>query len=376
MRNESPHQSAIGTDVQRKLLESEERFRAFVTATWDVIYSMSPDWREMRYLAGKGFIADTANPSVRWLERYIPAEDQAGVLSEIERAVRSQQMYELEHRVIRADGSLGWTFSRAIPIKNVEGQIVEWFGAARDITGRREREDALRQADWHKDQFIAMLAHELRNPLAPMTNALELLRKAQANERLRSTAQAILERQLGSLTRLVDDLLEMARISSGRLELRTDQVELRTILERAIETARPKFESRNQLLTVSIHSSHTMSVDAIRIQQVIVNLLNNAAKYTDDGGRILLTAEIKDDCAEVRVKDTGIGIDPELLPRLFEPFSQAKRSRSRSEGGLGLGLSIARRLVDMHGGTIDVDSVLGEGSEFIVRLPLQGTTHI
>jgi signal transduction histidine kinase len=370
MRNDlSPHQ-AIDSDAQSKLREGEERFRAFVMATSDAIYSMSPDWREMRYLVGKDFIADTTGPSGSWLERYIPLEDRAEVLSAIDGAIQTSSTFELEHRVIRANGVIGWTFSRAVPIKNAADEIVEWFGAARDITERRLREEALRQADWHKDQFLAVLAHELRNPLAPMTNALELLRKTDGNQRLRSTAQAILERQLMSLTRLVDDLLETARIASGRLELRTDRVELRAVLERAVETARPKFESRNQSLTVAIRASRALDADAARLQQVFVNLLNNAAKYTDAGGHIHLSADVNGDWAVIKVTDTGIGIDPELLPRLFEPFSQAKRARPRSEGGLGLGLSIARRLVEMHGGTIKVASVPGRGSEFTIELPL------
>jgi len=372
MRNDSFAQ-AFDSDSHLKLLESEQRLRAFVVATYDVIYSMSPDWREMRYLVGKDFIADTAGPSERWLERYIPAEDRPNVLAAIGEAVRASSMFELEHRIIRNNGTIGWTFSRAVPIKNREGEVIEWFGAARDITERRQREEALREADEHKDQFIAVLAHELRNPLAPMTNAIELLRKADGDQRVRGTAQLILERQLGALTRLVDDLLETARIASGRLELRASRVELRAILERAVETARPKFESRNQSLTVSINSSRQFDADAARLQQVFVNLLNNAAKYTDPGGCISLTAHVIEDSAVVTVKDTGIGIDHELLPRLFEPFSQAKRARSRSEGGLGLGLSIARRLVEMHGGTIRVASAPGRGSEFTVQLPLNAS---
>ncbi len=352
---------------------SEERFHAFVTATFDVVYSMSPDWREMRFLIGKDFIPDTLDASDSWLERYIPLDDQPYVLSAINHAIETGTTFELEHRVIRGNGAIGWTLSRAIPIKDSAGRILEWFGAARDITERRVREEALVQADWQKDQFIAMLAHELRNPLAPMTNALELLRKAGRNEAIRENAQAIIERQLGSLRRLVDDLLEIARITSGRLELRTSRVNLGAILERAVETARPMIDGRNQSLTVQIDASHEIVADAARLQQVFVNLLNNAAKYTDVGGQITLRAELNNGVAVISLKDTGIGIDADLMPRLFEPFAQAKHSHSRSQGGLGLGLSIARRLVQMHGGTIRVESVVGKGSEFIVELPLQ--TH-
>lgn len=358
-------------EVERRLRLSEERFRAFVTATSDVVYSMSPDWAEMRFLVGKHFIADTTGPSRAWLERYILPEDHERVLAVIGEAIRTKSVFEMEHRVIRADGTLGWTFSRAVPIMSSTGEITEWFGAARDVTERKQREEALLEADQRKDEFIAVLAHELRNPLAPIANAVELLRMSRTDEPLQLKARAIIERQLAALKRLVDDLLESARITSGRLHLAADLVELGTIVERAVETVRPCVETRGHTLNVTLAQSIVLYADAARLQQVLVNLLNNAAKYTDRGGRIDVDVRLEHGHVVLSVKDTGIGIEPELLPRLFRPFTQAKHSLARSDGGLGLGLSIAHRLVKMHAGTIEVRSRVGYGSEFIVTLPLK-----
>lgn len=362
---------SIENEAQDRLRTSEERYRAFVTATSDVVYCMNPNWGEMRYLVGNHFIADATDSSGAWVARYILPDDQSNVLAAIDHAIRTKSVFELEHRVIRADSAVGWTFSRAVPIMNSRGEITEWFGAARDITERKLREEALLDADQRKDEFMAMLAHELRNPLAPMVNALALLRIANKDASFLDKARAILERQVSALTRLVDDLLDMARITSGRLDLRSERVELGAVLERALEAARPLTDSRGHSVSVTIAERIEIDADPNRLQQILVNLLNNAAKYTDPRGRIEVSAWLERQRAVVSVKDTGIGIEPELMAILFQPFTQGKRSAARSEGGLGLGLSITRRLVEMHGGTIEVRSTVGHGSEFIVRIPLR-----
>ena len=362
---------SINNEAEDRLRVSEERFRAFVTATSDVVYSMSPDWREMRYLVGKQFIANTTDPDGAWLARYIPLDDQPQVLATIEDAIRNKHVFELEHRVIRSDGAIGWTFSRAIPILNSQGEITEWFGAARDVTERKQREESLREADQRKDEFMAMLAHELRNPLAPMVNALALLRIANKDDSFVEKARAILERQVNVLTRLVDDLLDMARVTSGQLDLRSERVELGAVVAQALEAARPLIENRGHSVSVTLSERIEIDADPNRLQQILVNLLNNAAKYTNPHGRIEVSAWLERQRAVISVRDTGIGIEPELLSKLFQPFTRGKRSPARSEGGLGLGLSITRRLVEMHAGTIEVKSTLGRGSEFIVRMPLR-----
>jgi len=362
--------ASIWPESQNRLAHTERRFLAFVTATSDVVYSMSPDWREMRFLAGKEFIADTHHPSCAWLERYIHPDDQAEVLAAIDHAIRNKSTFELEHRVIRADGTLGWTFSRAIPLLDAQGRIVEWFGTARDVTERKRAEQALRDSDRRKDEFIAVLAHELRNPLAPLINAVQLLHRAPNDVTTQHQALAMIERQTLSIAKLVDDLMEMARVTSGRLQLQLERVSLADVVERSVEIVSALIAQRQHRLSVTL-PPHALEVhaDAARVQQIIVNLLNNAAKYTDEGGRIDLFVSREGELAILRVCDTGIGIEPELMPRLFQPFTQSPYSVARSRGGLGIGLSLVRRLVELHGGTIEARSEIGAGSEFTVKLP-------
>ena len=248
----------------------------------------------------------------------------------------------------------------------------------RDITERsRLEEKAAMQAetlaDLHrrKDEFLAMLSHELRNPLAPILNAVQLLRLQANEDPFQQSARTIIERQVGQLTRLVDDLLEISRISTGRIYLRLERISLGGIVEQAVETVRPLIEQRRHTLTVSLPDGPLwVQGDGSRIEQVVVNLLTNAAKYTEDGGSITVTLDSEKAEAVLRVRDTGVGIAADLLPCIFDLFTQAERSLDRSQGGLGIGLSLVQRLVDMHGGRVEVSSTIGLGSEFVVRLPI------
>jgi PAS domain S-box-containing protein len=258
------------------------------------------------------------------------------------------------------------------------GRVVGFVAAVTDITERRRIEEALRlseeklkEADRRKDEFLAMLAHELRNPLAPIANAVHLLRQDPAGRPARQQAHAIIERQTGHLARLVDDLLEVSRITTGRIRLHMERIAAGGVIERAVETVRPLIEHRRHALTVALPPAPLwLYADAARLEQVVVNLLNNAAKYTDEGGRIGLSVECDAGHMVLRVRDSGIGIGAELLPHIFDPFTQAARSLDRSHSGLGIGLSLVQRLVSMHGGTVAVQSAVGQGSEFTVRLPL------
>ena len=230
---------------------------------------------------------------------------------------------------------------------------------------------ALRDADRRKDEFLATLAHELRNPLAPIRNSLHLLRVAGA----RASAERVhemLERQVNHMVRLVDDLMEVSRISRGKIDLRREPLDLAAVLRTAVETSKPLIErGRHELRLMLPDEPLPVDGDAVRLAQVFANLLNNAAKYTDDGGRIELAARRDGDSALVTVRDSGIGIAPEQLPRLFEMFSQIDRGAARAQGGLGIGLSLVQRLVQMHGGSVQAASDgLGHGSKFMVRLPL------
>jgi len=247
-----------------------------------------------------------------------------------------------------------------------------------NITERtRLQQTTLRQAealaDLHrrKDEFLAMLSHELRSPLAPIANAVHLLRMQATEDPIQQQARGIIERQVAQLTHLVDDLLEVSRISTGRIQIRLEQVAVSGIVTRAVETTRPLLDQRRQGLEVSLPPQPLwLHADAARLEQVVVNLLTNATKYTEERGHIWLTVEQEGDAAVLRVRDTGVGIPPELLPRIFDLFTQAERSLDRSQGGLGIGLSLVQRLVELHGGAVEAHSVLGQGSEFVVRLPL------
>jgi two-component sensor histidine kinase len=238
--------------------------------------------------------------------------------------------------------------------------------------------EALADTNRRKDEFLAMLSHELRNPLAPILNAVQLLQMEQANESpIQHQARTIIQRQVGQLAHLVDDLLEVSRITSGRIRLHQETIDARTVVESAIETVRPLIEQRKHQLTVSQPREPIwLHADSTRVEQVVVNLLNNAAKYTADGGHISLSVHQENKEAVIRVRDTGVGIALDLLPRIFELFTQGERSVDRSQGGLGIGLTLVRRLVELHGGKVEVDSVPGQGSEFVVRLPvLQRVTN-
>jgi two-component system CheB/CheR fusion protein len=242
----------------------------------------------------------------------------------------------------------------------------------------RQRAEELAEAGRRKDAFLAMLSHELRNPLAPIRTALQILRLRNVADPLVRQARDIIDRQVQQMTRLVDDLLDLSRISRGKVSLRKERVPLRTVVDLAVETTRPLIDQRQHRLTVALPAEPLwLDADPVRLEQILTNLLTNAAKYTDPGGRIWLTAEAAPDATQpavlLRVRDTGIGITPELRPRIFDLYMQADQSLDRSQGGLGIGLTLVRLLVELHGGAIDVHSDgAGRGSEFTLRLPLDG----
>jgi PAS domain S-box-containing protein len=294
----------------------------------------------------------------------------------------------------------GYVRYEHLPLENRSGEMVEVEFVSnvyqesrhqvvqcnvRDITERSrlqrltlEQAAALADLDRRKDEFLAMLSHELRNPLAPILNAALLLRLHSNRNRLQGIenpilqqSAAIIERQVGQLTRIVDELLEVSRITTGRIQLRQESISLGAVMENAVATVRSLIEQRRHQLTVSLPAQAIwVHADAARLEQILVNLLTNAAKYTDQGGRIWLTAQQEGEEAVLRVRDTGVGIAHDVLPRIFDLFTQAQRSLDRAQGGLGIGLALVQRLVEMHGGTVAVSSDLGQGSEFVVRLPV------
>jgi PAS domain S-box-containing protein len=277
-----------------------------------------------------------------------------------------------EFRIVQPDGALRWVNSVARIERDANGKPVRVTGVNQDITDLQQAEAALKKADRYKDEFLATLAHELRNPLAPIRNAAQILHLKNPGIREVEWASDIIARQIQHMTRLVDDLLDVSRISRNKLELRKGRVELSEVVHAAIETSRPLLEDGGHELTVTLPEAPILlDVDQTRLAQVFSNLLNNAAKYTEAGGRVELTAEQQGNEVVVSVKDSGVGIPAEMLPQIFEMFAQVNRHLERSQGGLGIGLTLARRLVEMHGGTIEAHSAgPGKGSEFHIRLPV------
>lgn len=312
----------------------------------------------------------------------LPASDWTGPLhpDDRDRALRAWQAalatgseYSTEFRIRRAsDGVYRWFRSRAVPVRDSEGVVARWYGFVTDIHDLKEAEEALRDADRRKDNFLAMLAHELRNPLAPIKNAVQILRLVGSPEPEPARAQEVIDRQVQHLSRLVDDLLDVSRIARGKVHLKREPVDLRTVITRAVETSRPAIDARRHTLTVSLAPNlHPVQGDAVRLTQAVCNLLDNAAKYTPEGGQIFLTVQQEPDEAVVHVEDTGVGIPADMLAKVFDLFAQADHARDRSHGGLGIGLTLARSIVQMHGGVLEASSAgPGQGSEFTLRFPV------
>lgn len=258
-----------------------------------------------------------------------------------------------------------------MPELEPDGSIL-WYGFIHDISERKRTEEALREADRRKNEFLAMLGHELRNPLAPIRNAIKLMNRLTPDDPRQLWARDMVMRQMNHMVRLVDDLLDVSRIVQGKLILQKTTLDIATVVNQAVETSLPLLETRHHQLTV-IQAGRPITVegDGLRLAQVIGNLLNNAAKYTPEGGHIWLTVRPEDGEVAIAVRDSGEGIPPQLLPYIFELFTQADRTLDRAQGGLGLGLTIVRNIVAMHGGRVEAHSAgPGQGSEFVVRLPV------
>lgn len=269
-------------------------------------------------------------------------------------------------------GQYRWFLSRAVPFHDQHGNVVRWFGTNTDVTEQRALQEALRETDRRKDEFLAMLAHELRNPVAPISNAAEVLLRRFSDDSDTQPLVEIIRRQSMNLARLLDDLLDVARITQGRVELRLEVVPLITCIQQAVETAEPMIRERSHRLTLTgTFERMDVHADRVRLAQCISNILINAAKYTNPGGEIQLQASADAGDAVIEIRDTGIGISSQLLPKVFDLFVQSERPLDRTQGGLGIGLAVCKQLIEMHGGTVDAHSQgVGLGSTFTVRLPL------
>ena len=289
----------------------------------------------------------------------------------MQRAARGVEVRGFEEEVVFDDGSRLHLFGNAMPLRGPEGKVRGAIGAFVDITQRKLAEEAVKEADRRKDDFLAMLAHELRNPLAPIRNAVQVMRHLGSQDPRLQEMRDVVDRQTDQLAHIVDDLLDISRISLGKVVLRKEKVDLSTIIGRAVETSRPFIAARGHRLTVSLPpESLQIEGDVTRLVQVVSNLLHNAAKYTETGGDIRVTAEGRGPEVQIRVKDNGVGISAAILPHVFDLFTQAEHTLGRSEGGLGIGLTLVKNIVEMHGGTVRALSAgQGQGTEVVISLP-------
>jgi PAS domain S-box-containing protein len=350
----------------RLLMENVSDYAIFLVdpsgaiATWNVGAKRILGWEEIE-IVGKPF--DTIFTRL----------DQENKQPEHElKTAREKGRVEDERWHVRKDGTKLWAMGVVAGLWDDAGKLRGYAKVMRDITERKQAEVESVEANRRKDEFLAMLGHELRNPLAPILNSVLVLRQDRTTSPAQQQALSMIDRQVRQLMRLVDDLLDVSRIKMGKIHLRKERVQLSTVLNHAAETARPLINARKHRLSISLPAESVwLDADSTRIAQVIANLLNNAAKYTEPGGQIWLAAERVGGKAIVRVKDTGVGILAEMLPRVFDLFTQADRSLDRAQGGLGIGLTLVRTLVQMHEGTVEAFSEgVGKGSEFVVRLPV------
>ena len=298
-------------------------------------------------------------------------DDVADTLAAWKECARNGSTWYREHRVLGVDGRYHAILAHGVPIRDDAGRIERWAGINLDISRLKNTELALLAADRRKDEFLATLAHELRNPLAPIRNAVRILGTDGADERQRQWGREVIARQVHRMSLLLDDLLDVSRITRGQLELKRDYVDLKTVISVAVETARPLLDAKHHQFTSQLPPTNVkLDADPLRLSQIVGNLLTNAAKYTDPKGHIALSARVENAELVISIKDDGVGLAPEVIPGLFTMFSQVNSAIDRADGGLGIGLALVKGLVTLHGGRVEARSDgLGKGSEFIVVLP-------
>lgn len=361
-------------EAERRLNQGERRYKSLVLASAQVVWSTSAEGAVIEDLpTWRAFTGQTKEEMMGrgWMKKLHP-DDLQQVGETWERSLATRTSHENEFRVMAADGTYRNVFARAVPVLAPDGNIREWVGTLTDITEKKRAEREMQEANRRKDEFLAMLAHELRNPLAPIRNAVEIIRTSKNDTARIDWTCDVMERQVHHMSRLLDDLLDVSRITRGEIQLYKQTTDLNILLRRSLDTARTIIEKKElRLATEYAPGAVPISADITRLEQVITNLLNNAVKFTPAGGTIWVSVEHERDTAVLKVRDNGRGISPALLPHVFELFTQGDRSLARSEGGMGIGLTLVQNLVRMHGGTVEARSAgLGLGSEFTVRLPM------
>jgi PAS domain S-box-containing protein len=359
--------------AEQALRASEKLYRAIGESIDYGVWVSDPDGRNL--YASESFLRLIGKTQAEWSQAtwsdVLQADEARAALAAWRAFVRSGGTWYREMQLLGADGFYHPVLVQGVPIKGDRGEITGYAGINLDISRLKATEEALRDADRRKDEFLATLAHELRNPLTPIRHAVKLLGAVTSKEGQQQWAREVIERQLQRMALILDDLLEVSRISRGRLELKPEIVDLASVITTAVETARPLIDSKQQHLTIELPAEPVSLVaDPLRLSQSVSNLLTNAAKYTDAKGKIALQVAVTSEEIAISVKDDGIGISPQALPRLFEMFSQVESAIDRSEGGLGIGLALVKGLVQLHGGEVDAYSAgAGLGSEFTIHLP-------
>lgn len=366
--------------TEEALRDAEHQFRTLADAIPQLAWMAEPDghifWYNQRWYDYTG--TSFAEMEGWGWQSVHDADELPRVLERFRAAIAGGSDWEDTFPLRRHDGEMRWHLSRMLPVRDDHGKIVRWFGTNTDVTDQIEAANELRElaanlseADRRKDVFLATLAHELRNPLAPIRNALSVLKHNEDNPQAFDETREMLERQVQQMVRLIDDLLDLSRISRNRIDLRKEDVVLSEVIDRAVETCRPIIDEAEHALSVELPDEPIhLHADKVRLAQIFMNLLNNSAKYTERGGKIELSAHVEGSEVVVAVKDNGIGIPAGMLAHVFDMFTQIDPSLDRAQGGLGIGLTLVKRLVEMHGGAIEAHSAgPGHGSTFIVRLP-------
>jgi PAS domain S-box-containing protein len=357
------------------LRESEAKFRTIANAMPQMVWSTRPDgfhdYYNDQWYRFTGVEPQSTDGINAWNEMFHP-EDQQRAWTAWRHSLATGDTYEIQYRLRHFTGEYRWTLGRALPVRDDDGRITRWMGTCTDIHDQKLAEDELKRQSERKDEFLAMLAHELRNPLAPISTAAQLLKLPGGDQARVGQLSDVISRQVSHMTNLVDDLLDVSRVTRGLVELTMEPVDMKLVLNHAIEQVRPLIEARQHDLQLRVASAaaHAQG-DKTRLVQVVANLLNNAAKYTPHGGLISVSLAVKEHTVRIEVTDTGTGIAPTLLPYIFDLFAQGERSPDRAQGGLGLGLSLVKQLTALHGGEITASSQgLGKGSTFALVLPL------
>lgn len=355
------------------LREREEQFHVLADSIPQLVWMARPDgyrfWFNARWYDYTGLLpSESVNQG--WLQAH-DKQDVPQVVQSWQGALASGRPWEDLARLRCHDGTLRWHLSRAIPVRDANGTIMCWFGTSTDVTERIEAEQVLQDADRRKDEFLAILAHELRNPLAAMTSAMDALKRVPDDAEACLSLRDVIARQLGHIQHLTEDLLDLSRVRQGKLNLQFEKTDLIQAVEQAAEVIRPQIERREHQLSIEAPSSPIyVNGDPTRLIQVFVNLLGNAAKFTDQHGRIAVVIATGEGQATISVCDNGAGIPAHMLKEIFDLFRQGQIAGSKSLGGLGIGLTLVKQLVELHGGSIDAKSAgPGQGSEFVVKLP-------